>query len=102
MNAPYWTTPDTAIVVPPRRNDLTEEELEGASLLFDPVNGNTYHLNQTALVVWRACDGKATTREIAKKLTDECDVDFDVALDHVEQLVPRLADSHLIEQGGDG
>ncbi len=102
MDTPHWTSPDAAIVVPPRRVDLTEEEIDGASVLFDPVNGNTYQLNQTALSVWRACDGKATTRQIAERLTDEYDLAFDMALDHVEQLVPRLAESQLFEQGGDG
>jgi hypothetical protein len=100
MDSPHWTSPDAAIVVPPRRVDLNEEEIDGSSILFDPVNAHTYQLNRTALTVWRACDGKATTRHIAQRLTDDYDLAFGMALDHVEQLVLRFAEAQLFEQGG--
>jgi hypothetical protein len=48
-----------------------------------------------AFAVWKRCDGRATTLEIADALTAEYDVDFDTALDDVEQLVAFFAQNRL-------
>lgn len=71
------------------------EELDGEVLFTDPANGHTYHLNHTAFAVWKRCDGRMTTRQIAAVLTTEYEVDFDTALDDIEQLVVFFARNGL-------
>ncbi len=89
----------STMVVPPRRRDLREHELEGEALLVDPVTGKTHHLNRTALAVWRRCDGRQTTHELARCQTGAFDVPFEKALDDVEQLVSVFAASDLLILG---
>ena len=88
---------EAKIVPPPRRSDVIEEELDGEVVLFDPRSGNTYRLNQTAFAVWRLCDGRASTRRIAERLTQTYEVAFDTALDHVEQLFALFGEARLLD-----
>ncbi len=99
MSNAHWTT-QAVIVAPAPRRDVVEQELDAEVLLFDPQNGSTYRLNQTALAVWRACDGRASTHQIAKQLTETYDVDMETAFDHVEQLVMMFTDSQLLDLPG--
>jgi PqqD family protein of HPr-rel-A system len=99
MHTRHWAT-DATILPPPRRDDVIEEELDGEVVLFDPRSGNTYRLNQTAAAVWRRCDGRATTREIAEQLAQAYDVESEAALDDVEQLVTLFGQSRLLELSG--
>ena len=96
MQQQHWTT-SSAIVVPPRRSDVCERNVDGEALLYDPCNGNLCRLNETALVVWRACDGQASAHDIARQLVDSFEVEFDTALDHVDQLVAMFAKTDLLE-----
>ncbi|MHC4416226.1 MAG: PqqD family protein [Planctomycetota bacterium] len=90
-----WTSRLATIVAPPARADVVAEELDGEVVFCDPRNGHAYHLNATAHAVWQCCDGRMTTRQIAYRLTAEYDVDFDRALDDVEQLVAFFARTGL-------
>ena len=100
MHTRHWTT-DATIRPPPRREDILAEELDGELVLFDPQSGDTYRLNQTAATVWQRCDGQATTRAIAEQLTQAYDVELEAALDDVEQLVTRFAQSRLLDLSSD-
>ncbi len=91
-----WTSREAAIPAPPRRRDLLVEDLDGQAILADPRSGRLHRLNETALAVWRACDGDTTMRAIAMQLTETYDVDCDTALDYVEQLVARFAEAELL------
>jgi PqqD family protein of HPr-rel-A system len=91
-----WTCCAGRVVPPPRRSDLNESELDGEGLLYDETTGKTHRLNQTALVVWRLCDDRRSTRELAQELTQAYEVDFERALDHVEQILVRLAEAGLL------
>jgi PqqD family protein of HPr-rel-A system len=95
-----WTT-EAKIVPPPRRTDIVEEELDGEVLLFDPQSGDTHRLNQTAFAVWQKCNGLTTTEEIAAELTCGYEVEFETALDHVEELVGLFAQSRLLDASGE-
>jgi len=54
-------------------------------------------MNQTALAVWRSCDGSKTTRQIARRLTEQYEVTRERALDHVEQLLVLFAEGQLLD-----
>ena len=95
MRTPHWTSRDAPIVAPARRDDVIVESLDDELVLNDSIDGNTYYLNRTANNVWKRCDGRATTRQIAETISVEYDVDFDSALDDVEQLVVFFAQAGL-------
>ena len=95
MTTPHWTSREAEIIAPLRRDDVAVAEIDGEVVFADPDNGHTYHLNETAFAVWKRCNGRATTFQIAVALTAEYDVDFDRALDDVEQLVVFFARNAL-------
>lgn len=95
--APLWATRESAVVAPARRRDVVIERFDREAILVDPRNDHSHRLNQTALVVWRACDGRSTTHEIARRLTGAYDVELDDALDCVDQLVALFARLELFE-----
>ncbi len=96
---PSWT--DAEIPMPLRRNEVRDYRIDGESVLFDPRSHKMYLLNQTALAVFRCCDGQTTMREVAESLTKTYRVVFETALDHVEQLVALFAASQLLDLGTD-
>lgn len=97
MEPPRWTVRAGAIAAPRRRADLVEDELDGEAILSDVRTGGIHRLNETALIVWRWCDGRTTTLQIARGLTRQYDVGLEIALDHVEQLLVLFAEAGLVE-----
>ena len=96
----HWTA-KTAFTPQRRREGLVVETVHEEVLLYDPASGHTYHLNQSALEVWQQCDGRRTTVDMALRQAASYDVDYETALDHVEQLVALFADSGLLDLEGD-
>jgi hypothetical protein len=83
--------------MPLRRNDVRDYQIDAEAVLFDPKTHKILLLNQTALAVFRRCDGETTMRQVAESLTKTYHVAFDNALDHVEQLVGLFAASSLLD-----
>jgi len=91
----HWTSREASIAAPRRRPDIIEDGLDNEAILLDRQNGNTYRLNQTALEIWRRCDGCTTTRTIARRMAEVYEVDFDTALAHVEQVIAKFVESGM-------
>ncbi len=79
-----------------RRSDVREQPDDGETVLFDPLSRRTFYLNETALHVWRDCDGRRTLLDIARRQASRYGIDLDDALDDVEQIVVTLAEAGLI------
>ena len=65
-------------------------ELDGEALVFDPLSGDTHRLNETALLIWRHCDGRHDAASIATWLAGQYDVAFEDAVEHVERVMKDL------------
>jgi PqqD family protein of HPr-rel-A system len=96
-NQHHWTA-SMDMTVPCRRDGVVPQVLDGEAVLFDPQSGCTHRMNQTALVVWRACDGQSTTRQLAARLTQAYDVAMETALEDVEQLIAAFAQAGLVTE----
>lgn len=96
MTAARWTSREAPISAPARRDDVAVHEIDGEAVIALPGDGTTYHLNRTALAVWKSCDGARTTRAMAAGLADAYDVEFDRALNDVEELVVWLGEADLL------
>lgn len=81
---------------PLHRDGLVMHELDGEALMFDPVSSDTHRLNETALFIWRRCDGEHPVRCIAEELAAGYDVTIEEALQHVNQLLADLGDQGLL------
>jgi hypothetical protein len=100
MTTPRWAQRNAAIPVPQHREGVVEERLDDEVILVEAVGGQIHRLNETATTVWDGCDGWSTTIDIAERLTRLYAVDFDQALDYVEQLVAWLVQSNMLDLGG--
>jgi PqqD family protein of HPr-rel-A system len=83
------------------RRDLRVHELDGEGLIFDPVSCDTHRLNETALFIWRHCDGRHDAACIADRLTGAYDVTPQEAVEHVERTLGELEAADLILQAGE-
>lgn len=54
-----------------RTSQLIIEELSDEVLIYDLARDKAHHLNNSASIVWKHCDGLATTNEIAEILGRE-------------------------------
>lgn len=93
-----WYSRAAQIATPRARRDIRVQEIDGEAVVVDPRSGAAHRLNPTAYRVWRACDGHATTRQLAESLTLRYDIDFDRALDDVEAVILTLAERDLVEE----
>ena len=96
MHEEHWTAQST-FTPPPRRKDLAVEIMDDVAILYDPVTGQTHRLSQGALDVWQQCDGHRTSKALAQRQTEIFDIDFETALDHVEQLVALFTEAGLLD-----
>jgi hypothetical protein len=81
-----------------RKHGLVVDDLPDEVLVYDLNNHQAHCLNHSAALVWRCCDGKSSTAEIARRLTAELDAPFSedlvlLALSQLEnqQLMVRAA-----------
>ena len=79
-----------------RADGLVIHELPDEVLVYDKVRDRAHCLNQSAALVWRACDGQCTPSEIARKLTTQLAVA--VPEDLVLLALVQLEEIHLLEQ----
>ena len=79
-----------------RAEGLVIHELPDELLVYDKGRDQAHCLNQTAALVWRACDGHCAPSEIARKLTTQLAVA--VPEDLVLLTLVQLEDIHLLEQ----
>ena len=71
-----------------RKKGLVIEELPGELLVYDLERHKAHCLNETAAMVWRQCNGKASIARIAERLQHELKtpVDHEVVWLAIEQL----------------
>jgi hypothetical protein len=87
----------TAPPPPPRMRArrLVIDDLPDEVLVYDLDRHQAHCLNQSAALVWRACDGNLAPRQIARKLTAELDCEFSEGL--VSLALSQLEKIHLLE-----
>ncbi len=92
-----WVLRQESLVPPPRRADVDEYAMDGEMLLVDRRSGCTHHMNETAVAIWRHCDGRVSTADIAVRMVEDYEVDLDTAQDDIELVVAALADLDLLD-----
>lgn len=80
-------------------NKIKNLALSETGFLFDPATGNTYTLNESAVVILKALkDGKNPT-DIAGALTAEFEVSAPQAHEDVSDAILQLKEAGLIAAG---
>jgi len=85
-----------AAVKPLVRDDLTVVELDGEAVIYDEQTADLHHLNPTATIVFRLCDGSATMAEIAVDISEAFGVPTAEVEPQVRGLVRRFRKARLL------
>jgi hypothetical protein len=93
-------TPQT---VPKQAFGFFVEEMEGENLLYRLGGHKAIHLNDTATVIWKLCDGSRSVQDIIDLLTKEYPgSETAVAADVREAIELLVSEGALLEVGGVG
>ena len=78
---------------------LVVEDMDGEILLYRPSTHKAIHLNGTAAVIWRLCDGTRTVKDLVDCLVAEFpDAKPRIARDVQEAIDQLLREGALIEK----
>jgi hypothetical protein len=85
------------IVRPKARDDVAVADIDGESVLYDPRVDSLYHLNQSAAIAFKLCDGTGTADEIALDMAEVSGQPTDEMLDQIKHMVHHFEDLGLLE-----
>jgi hypothetical protein len=83
---------------PKSRRDCIARELDAEVVIYDPERHKGHCLNSTAAAVWKLCDGRQSSSDIAKLLSDQFSAHIDEQV--VQLALQQLGAAHLLEQPG--
>lgn len=75
-----------AAYIPRRRGDVLELDLGDGLIIYDRDASLVHHLNPSAALVWRLCEGESSVGELVEDLVDV----LGLSLDEVNAQVPEL------------
>ncbi len=79
-----------------RSTELVAMELEDEIVIYDEREDVIHHLNPTAAIIWRSCDGSATVGELALALSASAGLPADRIRRDVARAVRQLGDAGLM------
>jgi hypothetical protein len=82
-----------------RTDNLVIRELDDETLVYDTERDKAHCLNQTAALIWQACDGKTTATQAARALGQQLETTVDADL--VWLAVKQLQRFHLVDASGE-
>ncbi|MCB1503620.1 MAG: PqqD family protein [Hyphomicrobiaceae bacterium] len=86
--------------VPKQAFGFIAEDMEGETLLYRLGAHKAIHLNETAALIWKLCDGTRSVRTIIEELRGIFpDTSIDVSADTQEALSLLIGEGALIETG---
>jgi hypothetical protein len=81
-----------------RKTSVLWRELDGEAILLDSKEGYSYNLNTVGTLVWKMLDGNHTIEDIVTAICEAYEVEYEQALQDVEQLLRSLRDSKLLSE----
>jgi hypothetical protein len=79
-----------------RNQDVIWREVDGETVLLNPVTGRYFGLNKVACSFWNKVDGIATVDEIIEQMLDEYEVEREVLSRDIRELITTLAQFELL------
>ena len=81
---------------PSRRGDIVVHELDDEAVLYDERSGAVHRFNQTALAVWKACDGSRNISELSRDLAKRYALGSEQAHTEVENVIRNFEAKSLL------
>ena len=79
-----------------RVEGLLVHEVDGEFVLLDVHADRVHQLNRTASAIWRELDAASDAQDIARRLVDEFEVEWDCALNDVRGVLDQFEALSLI------
>src|SRR5437870_2741613 len=86
-----------AALKPKVRQDLVAVDIDGEAVVYDPEEALLHHLNPTAAVVFKLCDGSGTVRELSEDIADILGLPIDRVLRQVRRVVSQFKQAGLLD-----
>lgn len=80
-----------------RKQTILWRELDGEAVLLNPEGGYSYSLNQVGTLIWSLLDGAHTSADIARAICEDYEVEYEQALQDVDQILVDLLENHLVQ-----
>jgi PqqD family protein of HPr-rel-A system len=87
-----------AAMKPKVRQDLAVVELDGEAVIYDEAAGSLHHLNPSATIVFRLCDGSATVKELAADIAAAVDIETAEVERQIRSALKQFRDEGLLER----
>lgn len=84
------------MVVVTKNQDVIWREVDGETVLLNPITGRYFGLNRVACTFWNKVDGKTTIDEIIDQMLDEYEVERQVLSQDIMELVDVLTEYELL------
>lgn len=81
---------------PRRRADVTCAVLDDELIVYDPLNGQSFILNQTGRLIWERCDGEHTIDDMAEETARIHGVPFEQSHADITELLESLDLGNLL------
>jgi pyrroloquinoline quinone biosynthesis protein D len=86
-------------LIPFPRDGVELAEMEGEDVLYSYEKEMMVHLNKSAVVIWRLCDGKRTVKEITELIADAFPEAADKVAIDVSETIARFQKDGVLELG---
>ncbi|HYT35356.1 MAG TPA: PqqD family protein [Ktedonobacteraceae bacterium] len=81
-----------------RNPSILWRELDGEAVLLSPSAGSSYNLNQVGAFIWKMLDGKHTSENIAAAICQVYEVEYEQALQDVENILLEMLNNNLLNE----
>lgn len=84
-------------LIPFPRSGVELADMEGEGVLYSYEKETMVHLNKSAAVIWRLCDGKRTVKEITELIADAFPDAADQVVIDVSETLARFQKEGVLE-----
>src|SRR6478672_11447682 len=86
-----------AEVAPARAASVYSVEIDGELVLLDEHEDRLHHLNPTASLLWSCFDGEARVQDVARDISDELGLSYELVLADAVRVVCELGAEGLLD-----
>jgi PqqD family protein of HPr-rel-A system len=94
---PMTVPPD---YMPGKAADVLELDMGDGVILYNHDSSLVHHLNPSAALLWRLCDGGATVKELAGEIAEEYGLVPDAVLDEISGVIAEFDALSLVQDRG--
>jgi hypothetical protein len=83
--------------VPGKAADVLELDMGDGLILYNHDSSLVHHLNPSAALVWRLCDGEAAVKELAGEIAGEYGLVPDTVLEEISSVIAEFDALNLVQ-----